>query len=623
MNVLENARAADITVEDQRFDRIRVPESVGVERIEGMERRHPGFPVARCQQALVIIRRHRPRVEVALHVKTADGKQVIGLRLGLDALGDHGHAEPFRHADDRFEDVAAARGIARAGKKAHIELEDVRRHVLERVERGIPAPEIIDFDGEAVPGQALDNLNDLVGRLREGGLGDFEPKERERHVVLLNQPRDDLEKALAEDIVARNIDRYGQRLQPLVQPRAQARARLLPDILVHLVDEAVALEHRDELRRRNQALRGMPPPHQRLGADQRARGMVVLRLIPDLKLSRPDRRVHIVDDFLLAQDARAHRLAVQRDGRIKTRLDGRLRDRRAVVHRAARQLRIIHDVAPDAVRNGIDRPVKLGRAQTDIGDKIAVHVSDGIQHGEVIRHDAPAYAAQRLETLPKDARRHFEHVVALGAAVTIVDDLEIIQIKARHHIVSRFPRGDHFLRLGEKRLAVVQPREPVPLNGVHKLRRFAQADGVAEAVADDRRLVRLGDKVVRAQRQRARLRRLRRRARRDDHGDLRQLFVGCDDLERLIAVHHRHHQIQQHGGNRFALGAHDIDRLPAVFRLDDVVLGVQHTGEDHAIDSIIVDNQDFSWHIIRLRTEKCAFLHNSYTLVVRYGMIIQ
>ena len=118
------------------------------------------------------------------------------------------------------------------------------------------------------------------------GLGDLEDEqlrgqaggvERRRH--LRQQP------ALLE-LARREVDADGQVHAQPVPDRAHLPARLVQHVTAQRQDQPGLLGHRDEPRRADQAVGGVPPPHQRLGAHdvllvQRVERLVVhLELVP-------------------------------------------------------------------------------------------------------------------------------------------------------------------------------------------------------------------------------------------------------------------------------------------------------------------------------------------------------
>ena len=88
--------------------------------------------------------RLRLAVVVALLSPAANRSEELSMLLRLDALGKCLDAEFLGHVDDRADDVA--RLLREAAQKAHVELDEVDRIVLEDVQRRVAAAEIVEPD---------------------------------------------------------------------------------------------------------------------------------------------------------------------------------------------------------------------------------------------------------------------------------------------------------------------------------------------------------------------------------------------------------------------------------------------------------------------------------------------
>ena len=99
--------------------------------------------------------RLRLAVVVARLSPAADRGEELSMLLRLDALGKCLDAEVLGHGDDRTDDAARLlRGVA---QKAHVELDEVDRVVLEDVQRRVAAAEIVEPDLIALVPQAVDS----------------------------------------------------------------------------------------------------------------------------------------------------------------------------------------------------------------------------------------------------------------------------------------------------------------------------------------------------------------------------------------------------------------------------------------------------------------------------------
>ena len=101
--------------------------------------------------------------------------------LRLDALGKCLDAEVLGHGDDRTDD--AARLLREVAQKAHVELDEVDRVVLEDVQRRVAAAEIVEPDLIALVPQAVDSPVDGVVILGERALRDLDMQGITRNLV--------------------------------------------------------------------------------------------------------------------------------------------------------------------------------------------------------------------------------------------------------------------------------------------------------------------------------------------------------------------------------------------------------------------------------------------------------
>ena len=230
--------------------------------------------------------RERPRqrarraVEVALLAPAANRSEEVGVFLCLHALGERLDAEVLGHADDRADD--AARFLREAAQKAHVELDEVDRVILEDVQRGIAAAEVVEPDLIALLAQAVDGLLDGPRVPREDALRDLDVQELARHGVLPAHSLDEVEDVQHVEVVARKVERDRRDGQVLVEPLAQRAADLLEHEGVEAVDEAHLLEDRDEGPGREEADLWGNPASQGLHAAELARYRADDRLVIDL-----------------------------------------------------------------------------------------------------------------------------------------------------------------------------------------------------------------------------------------------------------------------------------------------------------------------------------------------------
>ena len=163
----------------------------------------------------------------------------------------------------------------------------------------------------------MDHILHNSGVLHVGALRKLQVEKAHGNIVFFNQAREQLHQIWIIEVYAGHVDGYGRRVKPLVQPLAQKPAHALPHIKIHLADKAVALEHRDEQPRGQEALFRVFPAYKRLGAVRFFRGKVVFRLEIDHKLPFVQSLLHVVYYALLLQNLVAHiRLVVLYVGHI-------------------------------------------------------------------------------------------------------------------------------------------------------------------------------------------------------------------------------------------------------------------------------------------------------------------
>ena len=132
---------------------------------------------------------HRLAEIVALELLAADGLQERDLLRRLHALGECVHAELLRHGYDSREQLAARR-VERA-QEVHVELDDVELIVLEHVEGGVAAAEVVEPDLIAARAESLDAVADELAVLDKRVLRDLDAQQVAREVVFLHDAFDE------------------------------------------------------------------------------------------------------------------------------------------------------------------------------------------------------------------------------------------------------------------------------------------------------------------------------------------------------------------------------------------------------------------------------------------------
>ena len=104
---------------------------------------HGDSAAARPQETGRGRRGHGSGEEIALPEVAAGGAQPVGLRAGLDTLGDDADPQAVGERDDGIDD-RAVRHFVEAEHERAVDLEHVERQVLEVGERRVARPEVVE-----------------------------------------------------------------------------------------------------------------------------------------------------------------------------------------------------------------------------------------------------------------------------------------------------------------------------------------------------------------------------------------------------------------------------------------------------------------------------------------------
>ena len=283
----ENEGGTDVLAEEHALRR------VGVEQLRHVgdasaARDGDGLELGRPQKPDELVLVYRLGVEIALHVVAPDALHEVGLPRSLDALGYERGVQPPRqprHGTD--DDASASVGVAR--KEAQVELDDVDRQVLQDVERGVPASEVVHLDDvPAVVELVEDSLDEL--RPSDGrGLGNLGPQQVHGNVVLLSNRLEFPNVVVTVNVVSRYVERNGNDGVAGVEASPDEVAYDAEHVEVRLVHEAGLLENRYEVGGTLLAVLVVSPAHESLGSDHATRRVVELGLITGVDASVRER----------------------------------------------------------------------------------------------------------------------------------------------------------------------------------------------------------------------------------------------------------------------------------------------------------------------------------------------
>ena len=230
-------------------------------------------------ERLILVHRHRLVVIIALDIPASETHQIGALLVGFNALHNDRHRHGLGHVDDGFDDVHALlfRHPVHA-QEIGVELDHVNIQLAQHVERGKAAAEIVHQDGKAEITEFLHRGTHLVGVLAVGGLGDLNLDGVSGQIVFFDKLCKVFGHVHGENVHRADVQRDRDQGIAHVERVPGPFADLLPDVLVQIRDEAVALERGDEGDGRNARAVGLDPAGQRLCADDLPVYRAALRL---------------------------------------------------------------------------------------------------------------------------------------------------------------------------------------------------------------------------------------------------------------------------------------------------------------------------------------------------------
>lgn len=233
---------------------------------------------------------------VALDFFASDALQEIELFFRLDAFSEYLHADFFGHADGAFDD--ALRFFGEVRQEFHIDLQFIEAVVLEDIQRGIAAAEVVHPDLEACFMEIVDFFADLAEVMDEDAFSDFHIQHVVRDAVLVGDAVQFLEHFAGEEVDAGKVEGNGHNRFSAVDAFPVVLADMLDHVHIELADLTAVFESRDEDAGRNEALLRIFPAGQCLQAAERAGKGTHDRLVVDLDISVLQCFVDMVDSVI-------------------------------------------------------------------------------------------------------------------------------------------------------------------------------------------------------------------------------------------------------------------------------------------------------------------------------------
>jgi len=461
---VERRRAEDVVEHGIAVD-VLVHELADAERLGRNEGKTLRVDVLDVADELLKLRHRQRPVEVeALNVAAAELFEEAELLGALHALDDDRHRHGARHVDDGLDDVDALGLVAAVDvEELRVELDDVHVELVEHVQRGIAAAEVVHQRQKALVAQRLHRVADEIRVVHVGGLGDLDLDELSGDVVLLRQALEVRRHVDGEEIRLRDVERHGHRRVPVADPAVEPRAHVLPDVFVQIGDEAVLLQHGHELVRRHQPAVRRLPARQRLRAHDLARHGDALGLEAEEQLVVLESPLEVGQHAVFQLRLILHGVLVEADAGVVVALDLSRRDGRAVERR--RNVVGVVDVA-DAERG---HEAHGGAARDDqlmdlVEEAVDVLLVVGQQHTVVVLPQIARQTADAIRRLLEQRAHLRQQQIAGLVAVPLVEQAEILDVHGQHAPV-RLAVLDQLLRFEEECPLAQQARQLVHIRG--------------------------------------------------------------------------------------------------------------------------------------------------------------
>ena len=202
----------------------------------------------------------------ALHLFTADVPKVTELLLRLDAFRQGLYLNFLGHLHHGRQYAPGAK--IEGAQKAHVHLNLIELKILQEIEGGIRAAEVIHPDLIPCPAELIDGIVELALLLRHHAFGDLDVEEVVGDLIVGDNIIDRLEDVAEDEIEARQIDRDRDGDRSGLNGVPNPCANLANDAQIQQMNAVVRLQHRDKLIGPYHAIVRIDPPGQRLKAAQ-------------------------------------------------------------------------------------------------------------------------------------------------------------------------------------------------------------------------------------------------------------------------------------------------------------------------------------------------------------------
>ena len=260
--------------------------------------------------------------------------------------------------------------------------------------------------------------------------------------------------------------------------------------MIQLLDEPVFLKQRDEHAGADKPQLRVLPSHQSLRAGQIGlfTGDIELRLKVYLELLFFDGQREILDQLFGIQFGLAQRVVIDADVAREAVAYG-IRSDLGAVKTPLELQRFIHiGIDAHAQAHTVVGILLAGQAHRGVVKDSLIVLPMGAVHQKNIRLTAADDAARVMHHLPRLLADTAKHLVRIGAAITLIDGAETVDIQD-----NSVHRGVPvilvvLLGIAEEELAVIQAGQRIALGGLDNLPSLGQLNGAAHTREDNARL---------------------------------------------------------------------------------------------------------------------------------------
>ena len=226
--------------------------------------------------------------------------------LLLNALCHRLHIQPLCQMDRLRDNDLRPLDIILPAEETRINLQDIQRQILQRIQRRIPRPEVIHRDQETIRLEPFDRRQHHSLIIKESTLGKLDLDQFMGRPLGTHDFPNLIRKIRLRKVRTRDIHGNRNHLPPLIEPSLLIPGHMRQHIVINLRNKTIVLKNRDKLSRRNKSQIVRDPPDQGLRPHQFIRTRIVLRLIVHLELLVLHRALlplmHRIDPLLILHD---------------------------------------------------------------------------------------------------------------------------------------------------------------------------------------------------------------------------------------------------------------------------------------------------------------------------------